>query len=48
MDEVVNYLGVNRNAVYKMLHDARRKLKSTLQARGFEFDEMIALFGNAR
>src|SRR5512139_576793 len=35
MDEVVRHLGINRNAVYKMLHDARRKLKSSLQARGF-------------
>src|SRR5687768_16415533 len=36
MDEVVRQFGTNRNAIYKMLHDARRKLKSSLQARGFE------------
>src|SRR5687768_13992502 len=29
MDEVVRQLGTNRNAIYKMLHDARRKLKSS-------------------
>lgn len=45
MDEVVRRLGTNRNAVYKMLHDARRKLKSGLQARGFEVGETLALFG---
>jgi RNA polymerase sigma-70 factor, ECF subfamily len=45
MDEVVRHLGVNRNAIYKMLHDARRKLKSGLQARGFEVGETLALFG---
>jgi RNA polymerase sigma-70 factor, ECF subfamily len=44
MDEVVQRLGTNRNAIYKMLHDARRKLKNGLQARGFEVDEMLALF----
>jgi RNA polymerase sigma-70 factor (ECF subfamily) len=44
MDEVVRRLGTNRNAVYKLLHDARRKLKSSLQARGFEIGEMLALF----
>jgi RNA polymerase sigma-70 factor (ECF subfamily) len=44
MDEVVQQLGTNRNAIYKMLHDARRKLKSSLQARGFEVEELLALF----
>jgi RNA polymerase sigma-70 factor, ECF subfamily len=48
MDEVVQHLGVNRNAVYKMLHDARRKLKNGLQSRGFEVGETLALFGAAR
>lgn len=45
LDEVVRYLGTNRNAVYKLLHDARRKIKSSLQARGFEVGEMLNLFG---
>ena len=45
MDEVVRHLGANRNAVYKMLHDARRKLKNGLQTRGFEIDETFSLFG---
>ena len=44
MDEVVQQLGTNRNAIYKMLHDARRKLKSRLQARGFEVQELLAMF----
>ena len=44
MDEVVQRLGTNRNAVYKTLHDARRKLKAGLQARGFEAGETLALF----
>lgn len=44
MDVVVRQLGTNRNAIYKMLHDARRKLKIRLQARGFEVEELLALF----
>jgi RNA polymerase sigma-70 factor, ECF subfamily len=44
MDEVAQRLGTNRNAIYKMLHDARRKLKNRLQARGFEVSEILALF----
>jgi RNA polymerase sigma-70 factor (ECF subfamily) len=47
LDEVVRHLGANRNAVYKMLHDARRKLKSGLQARGIEVSETLALFGTS-
>ena len=48
MDEVVRHLGVNRNAIYKMLHDGRRKLKNGLQSRGFDVGEMLALFGTSR
>lgn len=44
MDEVARQLSTNRNAIYKMLHDARRKLKYRLQARGFEVGEILALF----
>jgi RNA polymerase sigma-70 factor (ECF subfamily) len=46
MDEVVRELGTNRNAVYKLLHDARRKLKSSLQSRGFEMSETLNLFSS--
>jgi RNA polymerase sigma-70 factor (ECF subfamily) len=48
LDEVVRHLGTNRNAVYKLLHDARRKIKSHLQARGLEVAEMLNLFGASR
>lgn len=48
MDEVVQRLGTNRNAIYKTLHDVRRKLKSGLQARGFEVGEMLSLFSAQR
>lgn len=48
LDEMVRLLGTNRNAVYKLLHDARRKLKSGLQVRGFDIGETLSLFGAQR
>lgn len=48
LDEVVRHFGTNRNAVYKMLHDARRKLKSSLGANGFDVSEMLNLFSASR
>jgi len=45
LDEVVRRWGATRNALYKMLHDARRKLKSELVARGFDVEDVLALFG---
>ena len=48
LDEVALYMGTNRNAVYKMLHDARKKLKSGLEAHGFDVGETLGLFGRAR
>ncbi len=44
MDEVVRYMGTNRNSVYKLLHDARRKLKGSLQSQGFEVDAALESF----
>ncbi len=36
MDAVARELGANRNSVYKVLFDARRKLRNSLQAAGYE------------
>ena len=44
MDEVVQRMATNRNAIYKLLHDARRKLKKGLQSRGFEIGETLKSF----
>ena len=44
LDEVVRHWGSNRNAIYKLLHDARRKLKTHLVARGFDVKEILAHF----
>lgn len=44
MDVVVERVGTNRNAVYKLLHDARSKLKRSMLARGIGINESIDLF----
>lgn len=44
LDQVVEYFNSNRNAIYKNLHDARRKLKAQLEARGLAIQEVIQLF----
>lgn len=45
LDELVRHWGSNRNAVYKLLHDARRRLKESLQQRGLVPRELLQLFG---
>ena len=48
LDVVASHLGSNRNAVYKMLHDARQKLKIGLEQHGFDVGETLSLFGPVR
>jgi RNA polymerase sigma-70 factor (ECF subfamily) len=38
IDVLAERLGTTRGALYKTLHDARRKLRAALTGRGFEFD----------
>lgn len=45
LDEVARHWGSNRNAVYKLVHDARRKLKARLQEAGFSVQDTLAVFG---
>lgn len=45
IDEIARHFGSNRNAIYKLLHDARRSLKARLEARGFTVHEILDLFG---
>jgi RNA polymerase sigma-70 factor (ECF subfamily) len=47
VDLITREFKMNRNAVYKMVHDARVKLKKRLEERGFEVDEILNLFGSA-
>jgi len=46
MDILAERMGSNRNALYKLIHDARRKLKTHLEAQGISTDYMMNLFGN--
>lgn len=48
LDEVVRRWQSNRNAVYKLLHDARRKLRAYLEARGFSSSDVLAVLDDAR
>jgi len=43
-EEVGRRMGTNRNAVYKLVHDARRKLKSGLEAQGFDAETIRTTF----
>jgi RNA polymerase sigma-70 factor (ECF subfamily) len=46
LEEVARRMGMNRNALYKLLHDARLNLKRRLANEGLEVDEIYATFGN--
>jgi RNA polymerase sigma-70 factor (ECF subfamily) len=48
LDELARHWGSNRNALYKLLHDARRKLKAHLRERGFDVREMLDVFSDDR
>jgi RNA polymerase sigma-70 factor (ECF subfamily) len=47
-DEVAERLGVSPGALYKLTHDARRKLKAGLFARGFSTAEILETFAAHR
>jgi RNA polymerase sigma-70 factor (ECF subfamily) len=44
MEEVARRMGTNRNALYKLLHDARLRLKHRLEREGFSPQELLAMF----
>lgn len=44
MDIVAEQMDTNRNALYKLLHDARRKLRAHLESQGLSTDYMMNLF----
>ncbi len=44
MDIVAEQLDTNRNALYKLIHDARQKLKRHLEAQGLSTDYMMKIF----
>jgi RNA polymerase sigma-70 factor, ECF subfamily len=44
ISEVAKRMGTNQNALYKLLHDARKKLKKQMQAAGLSPQEVLAAF----
>ena len=42
--EVARRMGTNQNALYKLLHDARKKLKLRMEAAGLSPQEVLAAF----
>jgi len=44
MDEVAKQMRTNRNALYKLMFDARLRLKQRLENEGLEVDELLNLF----
>lgn len=44
LDVAAREMGMQRNAMYKLLHDARKKLKRELLARGVSADDILRAF----
>ena len=44
MQEVADRMNTNRNAIYKLMHDARRRLKKRMMIEGMSPEEMLAAF----
>ena len=44
ISEVARRMGTNQNALYKLLHDARKKLKRRMEAAGLSPQEVLAVF----
>lgn len=45
LNVVAERLGSNRNALYKLIHDARLRLKGRLEREGFSAADLLAVFG---
>lgn len=44
LEEVARRMGTNRNALYKLIHDARQRLKAAIERRGTSVTEIMSLF----
>lgn len=43
LEKIAEQLGSNSNAIYKLTHDARKKLKKRLEASGYSADDVVSL-----
>jgi len=46
IEEVARRMDTNRNALYKLLHDARQRLKARLESQGVSVDDVLEDFGS--
>ncbi len=44
LEEAARCMGTNRNALYKLLHEARKRLKERLVAEGLSPQDVLAVF----
>ena len=44
VEEIAHRTGSNRNAVYKMFHDARKRLKNGFESAGHDADDVLSIF----
>ena len=44
LEEVASRMGTNRNAMYKLLHDARQRLKKKMEEEGLSPQDVLAAF----
>jgi RNA polymerase sigma-70 factor (ECF subfamily) len=44
LEEVARYMGTERNTLYKLLHDARLKLKKHLEKQGLSAQEILTSY----
>jgi len=44
LEEIALRMNTNRNALYKLLHDARLKLKYYMESHGLSLDYILDLF----
>ena len=44
LEEVARQMNSNRNALYKLLHDARKRLRNALYEKGLSPEEILAVF----
>ena len=46
LEEVARRMNTNRNALYKLLHDARKQMRDRLVEKGLTAEEVLAVFEN--
>jgi RNA polymerase sigma-70 factor (ECF subfamily) len=46
LEEVARQMGTNRNALYKLLHDARQRLKKKMEAEWLSPEDVLEAFGS--